>query len=405
MSVKNNYSHTLWASCIGYVVQAIIINFSPLLFVMFNETMGVPYSKISLLITLTFIIQLAVDFLSSPLIDKIGYRISVVLAHLFAFVGLVLLAVLPNVMSDPFLGVLIAIVIASVGGGLIEVVVSPIVEACPHENKNGYMCLLHSFYCWGHVFVILLSVGFFAVFGIKNWQILSLVLAAVPFFNIFYYLRVPIVSLDEAAMKNTGKHSLKLGQLIKNKLFWLMFLLMLCAGACELSVAQWASALAEQGLGVSKTVGDLAGPLTFAVLMGTSRIVYSRFGSKIPLEKYMLFCAILCITAYLLITLSPYPALSLIGCGICGWSVGVMWPGTYSLASIELKRGSTAMFAILALAGDLGCAVGPAIVGLVSESTENSLRSGILAAIIFPIIMTFGVMIRVTQKNKKSDSK
>ena len=225
------------------------------------------------------------------------------------------------------------------------------------------------------------------------------------FFNIFYYLRVPIVSLDEAAMKNTGKHSLKLGQLIKNKLFWLMFLLMLCAGACELSVAQWASALAEQGLGVSKTVGDLAGPLTFAVLMGTSRIVYSRFGSKIPLEKYMLFCAILCITAYLLITLSPYPALSLIGCGICGWSVGVMWPGTYSLASIELKRGSTAMFAILALAGDLGCAVGPAIVGLVSESTENSLKSGILAAIIFPIIMTFGVMIRVTQKNKKSDSK
>ena len=400
MSVKNNYTHTLFASSIGYVVQAIIINFAPLLFVMFNEDLGVNYSSISILITLTFMIQLAVDLICPPLIDKIGYRISVVIAHLFAGVGFLLLAILPTVMSDPFAGILISLVVASVGGGLIEVVVSPIVEACPHENKNGYMCLLHSFYCWGHVFVILISVVFFAVFGIEKWQILSIVLSLVPFLNIFYYLQVPIITLDEAAVKNTGKHSIKFAQLIKNKMFWLMFLLMVCAGACELSVAQWASALAEQGLGVSKTVGDLTGTLTFAILMGTSRVVYSRFGSKIPLEKYMLFCAVLCLVSYLLITLSPLPALSLLGCAICGWSVGVMWPGTYSLASIELKRGSTAMFAILALAGDMGCALGPALVGFVSENSGNDLLRGIMAAMIFPIIMIFGVIVCVKRKEK-----
>ncbi len=400
MSVKNNYTHTLWASCIGYVVQAIVINFSPLLFVMFNESMGIGYSSISLLITLTFLIQLTVDLVCPPLIDKLGYRISVVIAHLFVGVGFVLLAILPDIMSDPYIGILISLTVASIGGGLIEVVVSPIVEACPHENKNGYMCLLHSFYCWGHVFVILLSVGFFAVFGMEKWQILSLVFALVPFLNIFYYLQVPIVTLDEAAVKNTGEHSIKLSQLIKNKLFWLMFLLMLCAGACELSVAQWASALAEQGLGVSKTVGDLAGPLTFAVLMGTSRVVYSRFGNKIPLKNYMLFCAILCLVSYLMITLSPYPSLSLVGCAVCGWSVGVMWPGTYSLASIELRRGSTAMFAILALAGDIGCSLGPSLVGLVSENAGNNLFCGISAAMIFPIVMIFGVLLCIKIGNK-----
>ncbi len=398
MSIKNNYTHTLWASCVGYVVQAIIINFAPLLFVMFNESFGIHYSSISLLITLTFLIQLTVDLVCPPLIDKLGYRTSVVIAHFFAGSGLVLLAVLPDLVSDPFVGILISLVVASIGGGLIEVVVSPIVEACPHENKNGYMCLLHSFYCWGHVFVILLSVGFFAVFGIEKWHILSLVFALVPFLNIFYYLQVPIVTLDEAAMKDTGEHSIKLGQLVKNKLFWLMFLLMLCAGACELSVAQWASALAEQGLGVSKTVGDLAGPLTFAVLMGTSRVVYSRFGNKIPLEKYMLFCAVLCLASYMMITLSPFSALSLVGCAVCGWSVGVMWPGTYSLASIELKRGSTAMFALLALAGDMGCALGPALVGLVSENYGNDLFRGIMAAMIFPIVMSFGAILCLKRK-------
>lgn len=399
MSIKNNYTHTLWASCIGYVVQAIVINFAPLLFVMFNTNYGIPYDKISLFITLMFIIQLLVDLVCPSFVDKIGYRISVVAAHIFASVGLVLLAILPNVMSDTYMGILVSLVFTSIGGGLIEVVVSPIVEACPHENKNGYMCLLHSFYCWGSVFTVLMGVGFFALFGIENWRYLSLIFALVPFLNIFYYLAVPIISLDQVALESTGKHSLSLVQLAKNKLFWLMFLLMFCAGACELSVSQWASALAEQGLNVSKTVGDLAGPLTFAILMGSSRVIYSRFGARIPLEKYTLFCACLCFVSYLVISLSPFPFLSLIGCAVCGWSVGVMWPGTYSLASQEIKGGSTAMFAILALAGDLGCSVGPTVVGFVSDANNNDLQLGILTATVFSVIMICGVIICIKRKH------
>ena len=402
MSIKNNYTHTLWASCIGYVVQAIVINFVPLLFVLFNTDYGISYDKISLLITMIFIIQLLVDLLCPGFVDKIGYRTSVVLAHIFATVGLVLLAILPNVISDTYVGILIPLVFTSIGGGLIEVVVSPIVEACPHENKNGYMCLLHSFYCWGHVFVVLLGVGFFALFGIENWRYLSLIFALVPFVNIFYYLAVPIISLDQVALETTGKHSLSIAKLAKNKLFWLMFLLMFCAGACELSVSQWASALAEQGLGVSKTIGDLAGPLTFAVVMGSSRVIYSRFGAKISLEKYTLFCACLCFVSYLIISLSPLPFMSLIGCALCGWSVGVMWPGTYSLASQEIKGGSTAMFAILALAGDLGCSVGPTIVGFVSDASDNNLKLGILTATVFSLVMIFGVLICMKGKHRKS---
>lgn len=396
MPIKNNFKHTLYASCIGYVVQSIVINFAPLLFITFNTSYGIPLGKISLLITLTFFIQLLVDLAAPLFIDKVGYRKCVFAAHAFAFFGLAMLSFLPRIFSDAYTGVLISLIFSSVGGGLIEVVVSPIVEACPHNNKNGHMSLLHSFYCWGHVIVVLTSVAFFALFGIENWGYLSVIFSLVPLFNAFYYLCVPIISLDDAA-REASERSLSITELLKNKLFWLMMLLMVCAGACELSVAQWASALAEKGLGVSKTVGDLAGPLTFAVLMGSSRIIYYRFSSKLSLEKYMLACCLLCLSSYLLISLSPLPWLSLVGCALCGWSVGVMWPGTYSIAAKKL-RGGTAMFAFLALAGDLGCSVGPAIVGFVSEAYGDDLKKGILAAIGFSVIMIFGVIVC----NKKS---
>ncbi|MBE6631512.1 MAG: MFS transporter [Ruminococcaceae bacterium] len=396
MSIKNNFKHTLTASCIGYVVQAIVINFAPLLFVTFNTSYGIPLGKISLLITLTFVIQLLVDLIAPLFIDKIGYRISAFGAHIFAFSGLMMLSFLPRVLPDPYTGVLISLVFSSIGGGLIEVVVSPIVEACPHDNKNGHMSLLHSFYCWGHVIVVLASVAYFAAFGIENWTYLSALLSLIPLFNAFYYLKVPIISLDEAA-KEASEQNLTISELLRNRLFWLMMLLMVCAGACELSVAQWASALAEKGLNVSKTVGDLTGPLTFAVLMGSSRIIYYRFSAKLSPEKYMLACCLLCLSSYLLISLSPFPWLSLLGCALCGWSVGVMWPGTYSIAAKKL-HGGTAMFAFLALAGDLGCSVGPAIVGHVSEAYGDDLKKGILAAIVFSVIMIFGMIFC----NKKS---
>lgn len=384
------------ASYIGYIVQAIVNTFMPLLYVTFGTDYGISIDRISVLITINFTVQLIIDFASSQFVDRVGYKKCVIAAHLLATAGLVMLSILPNIMNDHFLGILISMLFSSAGGGLIEVIVSPIVEACPCDNKEAHMSMLHSFYCWGHVFVVIISTLFFAVFGIENWRYLTLIFAAVPFFNAFYYAAVPIKTLEE----ENGSESMGLLGLAKNKTFWLMMLLMLCAGACELSVSQWASAFAEKALGISKTVGDLAGPLSFATLMGISRVLFSKLSHRISLEKYMLASCVLCFISYLVTSLSPIPIISLIGCAMCGFSVGVMWPGTYSLASKDLRGGGTAMFAILALAGDLGCTTGPTLVGFVAGAAGDDLKIGILSASIFSVIMILGSIACLVGKKK-----
>lgn len=372
----------------GYIVQAIANNFVPLLFLTFQESYGISYSKITLLITINFAVQLSVDLLSAFFIDRIGYRASAIIAHAFSAVGLISLAFLPDILPDPFIGLAAAVILYAVGGGLIEVIVSPVVEACPTDNKEKMMSVLHSFYCWGYVGVVLLSTLFFAVFGIENWRIIALLWAVIPAANLVLFARVPINSLigeDEEGMKPTA--------LFKNRFFYIIFLLMLCAGASEQGVSQWASAFAEAGLGVSKTLGDLAGPMLFATLMGTARALYGKLGHKIGLERFMLFSSILCVGAYLLTALAPSPVLSLIGCGICGFSVGILWPGTFSLACAGIRGGGTLMFAMFALAGDIGCAAGPAIVGNMAELFGGSLNLGIICGIVFPALMTGGLLL------------
>ncbi len=372
----------------GYIVQAIVNNFVPLLFVTFQESYGIPLSEITMLITVNFAVQLVIDLISAWFIDKIGYRASVLAAHICSAVGLILLTVLPSVMSSPFAGLLVAVVIYAVGGGLIEVIISPIIEACPTDNKEKAMSLLHSFYCWGHVGVVLISTVFFALFGIENWKILALIWAIVPIVNTFVFIKVPIYSLNE-----DGEEGLPLRKLFSMKMFRVFLIMMICAGASEQAVSQWASAFAEKGLGVSKTVGDLAGPMAFAVLMGTSRLIFGKYGHKLDLDRFMKYSCILCIAAYLCITLVPNPVIGLIGCGICGFSVGILWPGTYSKASASIKGGGTAMFAMLALAGDIGCSGGPTLAGLVSDRFGGNMRAGIMAAIIFPAVMTVCLML------------
>lgn len=392
--MSKNYKRTIFACFVGYIVQAIVNNFVPLLFLTFQDSYGISYSKITLLITINFAVQLCIDLLSAFFIDKIGYRASAVIAHGFSVVGLIALAFLPDILPDPFIGLVAAVTLYAVGGGLLEVIVSPVVEACPTDNKEKAMSLLHSFYCWGHVGVVLISTLFFTVFGIENWRIIALLWAIIPAANLVLFTRVPINSLiseDEAGMKPTA--------LFKNKYFYIFFLLMLCAGASEQGVSQWASAFAEAGLGVSKTIGDLAGPMLFATLMGTARALYGKLGHKIDLEKFMLFSSVLCIGAYLLTALSPNPVLSLIGCGICGFSVGILWPGTFSLACAGIRGGGTLMFAMFALAGDIGCAAGPAIVGNLAEVLGGKLSLGILCGITFPILMAGGlVLYRLSRK-------
>lgn len=341
--MQQKYQKTIYACFVGYIVQAIVNNFVPLLFLTFEKSYHIPLSQITMLITINFGIQLLVDLLSAGFVDRIGYRVSVVLAHVFAAVGLVGLVLLPEIMPNAFAGLLIAVFIYALGGGLIEVLISPIVESCPTDNKEKAMSLLHSFYCWGHVGVVLLSTVFFGIFGIANWKILACIWALIPVINAFVFAKAPIAPLIEE-----GESGMTMLDLCKSKVFWVMMLMMLCAGASEQAVSQWASTFAEKGLGVTKTIGDLAGPMTFAILMGSSRAFYGKFGHKIDLDRFMLGSSVLCIFSYLLIAASPIPFLSLVGCGICGLSVGIMWPGTFSKAYVALKNGGTAMFALLA---------------------------------------------------------
>lgn len=384
--MKMNYKTTIFSCFVGYIVQAIVNNFVPLLFITFQSTYDIPLSQITLLVTINFGVQLLVDLLATKFVDKIGYRTSIVIAHITSAAGLILLTILPELMS-PFAGILIAVIIYAIGGGIIEVLISPIMESCPTDNKEKAMSLLHSFYCWGHVGVVLLSTLFFKVAGIENWRILALVWAVIPIMNGIIFFKTPIVPLMES-----GEKGMTLRELFANKTFWVLIIMMVCSGASEQAVSQWASAFAEQGLGISKAAGDLAGPMMFAILMGSSRALYGKYGEKINLDKFMKFSSILCIISYLLVSVTPSPIISIVGCGLCGLSVGIMWPGTFSKAAISLKTGGTAMFALLALAGDLGCLGGPTLVGMVSGVANDNMKLGILVAIVFPVTLLVCLM-------------
>lgn len=386
--MKNQYNKTITACFLGYISQAIIVNFTPLLFLFFQRSYQIPLSRITLLVTLNFGVQLLTDLCSVGFIDKIGYRASLIIAHLLSALGLIFLTVLPEVLPSPFAGILVSVMVYAVGGGLLEVLVSPVVEACPSDNKEKTMSMLHSFYCWGHAGVVLISTLFFHVAGIENWKILAVVWALIPIGNALAFAKVPIASLMEE-----GEKGLSLKELFRMKLFWVLMIMMICAGASEQAISQWASTFAEKGLGISKTAGDLAGPMAFAILMGTSRMFYGKYGDKIHLDRFMIYSSCLCILAYLGIALFPVPQLSLAACALCGLSVGIMWPGTFSKAAAALPKGGTAMFALLALGGDVGCSSGPTLVGMVSGAMGDNLKTGVLTGIIFPVLLLSGVIL------------
>ena len=386
--MEKNYNKTIYACFVGYLVQAIVNNFVPLLFLTFHSYYGIPMTQITLLITFNFGLQLLVDLLSVTFVDRIGYRASMVIAHICAAAGFLLLTVLPDVCGNAFAGLLVAVTVYAVGGGLLEVLVSPVVEACPTDNKEKAMSLLHSFYCWGHVAVVLVSTLFFRLFGIGNWKIMACIWAIVPFANMIAFTKVPIASLME-----DGEKGLTIGELCRSKIFWVLMLMMVCAGASEQAVSQWASTFAELGLGVSKTVGDLAGPMLFAVLMGSARAFYGKYGDRIDLDRFMIGSSVLCVLSYLCISLVPSPVVGFAGCALCGLSVGIMWPGSFSKATASIARGGTAMFALLALAGDVGCSGGPTVVGMVSGALNDNLKMGILAGVVFPLLLLAGIFL------------
>ncbi len=395
MSKELNYKKTLVACYLGFVTQAISANFTPLLFLTFKSAYGITLEKIAMIPLVFYLTQLLVDLAATKFADKIGYRICVVFSQILSAVGLVLMAILPEVLSSPFIGVLIAVVLYAIGSGLIEVLVSPIVEACPFENKDGVMSVLHSFYCWGAMAVILLSTLFFTIFGLESWKILAFIWAIVPLYNTFNFINCPIERL------NPDGESMGISKLLKTPIFWLMIILMVCAGASEATMSQWASAFTESAVGVSKTVGDLAGPCLFAMFMGIARMLYGKFSEKLNLTKVMLVCGIMCVCCYLLASLSTIPILGLAGCALCGLAVGIMWPGSISLSSKNCPMGGTAMFAFLALAGDLGAMASPSLVGTLSELAGGNLKTGLLVATVFPLVLVF-ILLILTKKNKKT---
>lgn len=395
MIKQKNYKKTAVACYLGFITQAISANFTPLLFLTFKNTYGIGLEKIALIPLVFYLTQLLIDFAATKFVDKIGYRVCVVTSQVVSALGLVLMAVLPELLPSPFVGILISVVLYAVGSGLIEVLVSPIIEACPFENKAGMMSLLHSFYCWGAVGVILGSTLFFAVFGIAKWRILTIIWAIVPLLNAFNFMTCPIERLVE-----DGK-SMRLSELLRLPLFWLLILLMACSGASEVSMAQWASAFTESAIGVSKTIGDLVGPCLFAVFMGISRVLYGKLNEKLDLNDTMLVSGVLCVICYLLASLSSLPIIGLAGCALCGFSVGIMWPGTISISSQKCPSGGTAMFAFLALAGDLGAAISPTIVGGISNIFDGNLKIGLLFATIFPLLLILSLII-LKRKFKKS---
>jgi len=394
--MEKGYQKTIYACFVSFIVQAIINNFAPLLFLTFQSSYGISLTSISALITINFCAQLVVDLLSAKLVDKIGYRAAMLIAHGASTLGLVGLAFLPEVLP-PFWGLTLSVCIYAIGGGIIEVVNGPIVEACPTENKEGTMSLLHSFYCWGHVGVVILSTAFFALFGIKNWKILAVLWALVPLINGICFLSVPI-----APIVPEGERGLTVKELLKSRLFWIFFLMMLCSGASEQGMSQWASAFAEQALQIPKAIGDLAGPLSFALCMGLARAGYAKFSEKMDLEKFMLGSAGLCVAAYLITCLSPSPVISFLGCALGGFSVGIMWPGTFSLGVAGIRNGGTAMAAFFAVAGDVGCSLGPTLVGLASDALGGDLKKGMLAAIVFPVALLLAVAAKRTYMRKVS---
>ena len=384
--MQKNYRKTLRACYLGFITQAIAANFVPLLFLKFHSDYGIPLGRIALISTAFFLTQLVVDVLCARFVDAIGYRACIVASEVASALGLAGLAFLPDRCADPFAGIIACVIVYAIGSGLIEVLCSPIVEACPFDNKESVMSLLHSFYCWGSVGAVALSTLFFAAFGLDRWRVLAVLWALVPLYNIWNFATCPIERLVEEG------EGMSIRRLFTVPLFWVAILLMVCSGASELGMAQWASAFAESALGLSKTLGDLLGPCLFAIAMGVCRALYGRWGERLDLTKAMLASGGLCLACYLLAALAPNPALGLVGCVACGFSVGVMWPGTLSISSRSLPRGGTAMFALLAMAGDLGGASAPGLVGWATQRAGDDLHAGILAGCVFPALLILGLI-------------
>lgn len=403
------YKHTTYACYRGYITQAIINNLAPLFFYIFHTSFNINYEQLGFLIIANFSTQLLADLWATKYADRIGYRKCMIAAHGLGFIGFILLGTLPLILSNVYAGLIISVIVYGFGGGLLEVIVSPIIEALPSKNKEGSMSLLHSYYCWGQMSVVFISTFIIWILGSDMWYVLPLLWSLFPLYNMFKFAHVPILPLVEE-----GK-GMRIKELFSSSSFYLFIVLMICAGASELTMSQWSSFFAEKGLGVPKLIGDLLGPGLFALYMAIGRVMYGIWGNRIPIKKTLIISSLLCVISYLFTVFSPYPLLALISCSFTGITVALMWPGTFSLSAAKFPRGGTLMFGILAICGDIGCSMGPWLTGKISDyytmnniipnilPSQNldieqvAIRIGLLVAIIFPFVIFIGLLL--TKKN------
>lgn len=405
------YRNTTYACYRGYMTQAIINNLAPLLFIIFQTNFSISYEKLGQLVLFNFATQLLTDLWATKYADHFGYRKCMVAAHALSTLGLLSLGILPFLMPSTFFALAFSVSLYAIGGGLLEVIVSPIIEALPNDNKEASMSLLHSFYCWGQMAVVLLSTFLLWIVGRDLWFLLPILWSLFPLYNLFKFLHVPLLPLVKEGQ------GMKLKELFSFPSFYLVLLLMLCAGISELTMSQWSSLFAEKGLQIPKLFGDLLGPGLFALFMAIGRTIYGYLGDCLPIKASMFVCGLLCILTYLVTVFSPLPILALLSCSFCGFTVSLMWPGTFSLASAAFPRGGTMMFGLLAVCGDLGGSFGPWLAGKISDTVQTTgrsldfwagssldleqigLRSGLLAAALFPMLMVICLLLfRVKKK-------
>ena len=399
--MKLNPNHTKAAGFVGYLTQSLIVNYPPLLFLTFIKVYDISFSTITVLIAISFAAQLLTDGFAAKFVHKLNVRLSIVLAHVLAIIGITGYAYMP-VIFPPFVGLVICTILAAIGAGLVEVLISPIIEACPTDGKSAAMSFLHSFYSWGQVAVIIFSTLFFKTVGIEHWQMLSCLWAIIPLVGAIAFTVVPIYKLEGDVDTEETKAIRKTKSY--KKLFIVFFVLMFCSGAAEMALNQWASAFAEKGLGVSKEVGDLLGPCAFAVLMGSARIFHGKFSERINLVKFILASSVLCTVSYVIAALAS-PAVALIGCALCGLSCGIMWPGVYSLAAVNMPKISMRTYAILALGGDIGCMLGPTVAGWFAGFFGDNLSPAFLLSCIYPIAMIIILLVFSRGWNSGKDTK
>ena len=395
----------------GITTQSAVNNLAPILFVIFKDNFGISYTMIASLMLFNFLVQIATDFTAIKILGILDYRKSGILAQACAALGLIMLGVLPNIIPI-YPALFTSTLFMAFGGGLLEVMVSPIVDSLEKGQSSAKMNMLHSFFCWGQVAVVLTATAAIKLFGSNIWYIIPISWAIVPIISIFMFSVVPIPEIARAERRSGEKLP------VKSKAFLFMCFLMVASGASEITMAEWASVFAQKGLGIDKFTGDILGPCLFAVLMGSGRLLFGVFGSRVRLKSALTYYSILCTICYIVAATAKNPYIALFFCALTGFSVSIMWPGVYSYSSSVIKQGKTAMFGILALCGDVGCSLGSWLTGSMSDFSltfpkvlefavrcgisyeQMGLKIGIGCAAVFPLLMSIALISSKTDGDK-----